>query len=74
MIVNRKLFWIDMVLLACVLILIFLKPGKLSDALTGGVAALFVISLRIMSGIIYHSRNSISSHACITYDRLVSDY
>ena len=35
MIVNRKLFWIDMVLLASVFILIFLKPGKLSDALTG---------------------------------------
>jgi hypothetical protein len=44
MIVNRKLFWIDMILLASVFILIFLKPGKLSDALTGGVAALFVIS------------------------------
>ena len=44
MIVNRKLFWIDMVLLASVFVLIFLKPGKLSDALTGGVAALLVIS------------------------------
>ena len=37
MIVNRKLFWIDMALLASVFTLIFLKPGKLSDALTGGV-------------------------------------
>ena len=44
MIVNRKLFWIDMALLASVFTLIFLKPGKLNDALTGGVAALFVIS------------------------------
>ena len=44
MIVNRKLFWIDMVLLASVFTLIFLKPGKLSDVLTGAVAALFVIS------------------------------
>jgi hypothetical protein len=44
MIVNRKLFWIDMALLASVFTLIFLKPGKLSDVLTGGVAALFVIS------------------------------
>jgi hypothetical protein len=44
MIVNRKLFWIDMALLASVFILIFLKPGRLRDALTGGVAALFVIS------------------------------
>ncbi len=44
MIVNRKLFWIDMILLASVFTLIFLKPGKPRDALTGGVAALFVIS------------------------------
>ncbi|HEY2347729.1 MAG TPA: hypothetical protein VGH64_01875 [Puia sp.] len=44
MIVNRKLFWLDMILLALVFTLIFLKPGKLSDALTGGIAALFVIS------------------------------
>lgn len=44
MIVNRKLFWIDMVLLASLFSLIFLKPGKLADALTGGAAALFVIS------------------------------
>jgi hypothetical protein len=44
MIVNRKLFWLDMALLASVIILIFLKPGKLRDVLTGGIAALFVIS------------------------------
>jgi hypothetical protein len=44
MIVNRKLFWVDMALLASVFTLIFLKPGKLSDALTGAIAALFVIS------------------------------
>ena len=44
MIVNRKLFWIDIVLLASVITLLFLKPGKLRDALTGAVAALFVIS------------------------------
>lgn len=44
MIVNRKLFWLDMVLLASVFSLIFVKPGKLSDALTGGIAVLFVIS------------------------------
>jgi hypothetical protein len=44
MIVNKKLFWIDMVMVGLVLILIFLKPGKISDVITGGIAALFVIS------------------------------
>ena len=42
--VNRKLFWLDMVMLACVIVLFFLKPGKLYDLFTGGIAALFVIS------------------------------
>ena len=41
---NRKLFWLDMVMLACVIVLIFLKPGKLYDLFTGAIAALFVIS------------------------------
>jgi len=44
MIVNKKLFWLDMVMLSLVLALIFLEPGKLSDVVTGCVAALFVIS------------------------------
>jgi hypothetical protein len=44
MIVNRKLFWLDIVLLVSVIVQIFLKPGKLTDLLTGGIAALFVIS------------------------------
>ena len=41
---NRKLFWLDMGMLACVIVLIFLKPGKLYDLLTAVIAALFVIS------------------------------
>jgi len=41
---HKKLFWIDMVLAALVLALVFLKPGKLNDVITGGIAALFVIS------------------------------
>jgi hypothetical protein len=41
---HNKLFWIDMVLVVSVLSLIFVKPGKLSDALTGFIAVLFVIS------------------------------
>jgi hypothetical protein len=44
MIVNKKLFWLDMIMLSLVLILFFLEPGKLNDVLTGCIAALFVIS------------------------------
>jgi hypothetical protein len=44
MILYNKLFRIDMILLIAVICLIFVKPGKWSDALTGLIAAVFVIS------------------------------
>jgi uncharacterized membrane protein HdeD (DUF308 family) len=42
---NNKLMWIDGILAACIVALIFVHPGKWSDALTGFIAAVFVISL-----------------------------
>jgi hypothetical protein len=44
MIYQSKLFWIDMVMLASVIALIFVKPGKASDVLTGFIGIVFVIS------------------------------
>ncbi|HEY4936074.1 MAG TPA: hypothetical protein VII44_05810 [Puia sp.] len=44
MILKNKLFRIDMILLIAVICLIFVKPGKWSDVLTGFIAAVFVIS------------------------------
>ncbi len=44
MIFYNKLFRIDMVLVIAVICLIFVKPGKLNDILTGFIAAVFVIS------------------------------
>ncbi len=44
MIFYNKLFRIDMVMVIAVICLIFVKPGKWSDILTGIIAALFVIS------------------------------
>ena len=41
---HKKLFWIDMILLAAVIGLIFVKPGTLNDILTGFIAAVFVLS------------------------------
>ena len=41
---HKKLFIIDMVMVAAVLSLIFIKPGKLFDLITGFVAVVFVIS------------------------------
>ncbi len=41
---HSKLFWIDMTLLAAVICLIFTKPGKLTDILTGFIGVVFVIS------------------------------
>jgi hypothetical protein len=42
---HSKLFWIDMVLVAAVLCLLFVKPGKWSEILTAFIGAVFVISL-----------------------------
>jgi uncharacterized membrane protein HdeD (DUF308 family) len=42
---NNKLMVIDGILVASILALIFVNPGKWSDALTGFIAAVFVISL-----------------------------
>lgn len=44
MILYNKLFRIDMILVIAVISLIFVKPGKLNDILTGLIAAVFVIS------------------------------
>jgi hypothetical protein len=41
---HKKLFWIDMVMLAAVICLFFVKPGLASDILTGFIAAVFVLS------------------------------
>jgi len=41
---HSKLFWIDMVLVAAIMGLIFVRPGKWSDFLTGFVGVVFVIS------------------------------
>jgi hypothetical protein len=41
---HKKLFWIDMILLAAVISLIFVKPGLVNDILTGLIAAIFVLS------------------------------
>lgn len=41
---HKKLFIIDMILLAAVLGLIWVKPGRLFDVLTGFIAVVFVIS------------------------------
>jgi len=43
-ILQSKLFRIDMVLIIAVICLMFIKPGKWSDILTGFIAAVFVIS------------------------------
>lgn len=42
---NNKLIGVDVVLLVSIVTLIFVRPGKWSDALTGFIAALFVISI-----------------------------
>jgi hypothetical protein len=44
MILHNKLFRIDMVLVIAVISLLFVKPGKWNDILTGFIAAVFVIS------------------------------
>ena len=44
MIFHNKLFWIDMILVVSILSLIFVKPGKISDILTGFIGIVFVIS------------------------------
>jgi len=44
MILKNKLFRIDMILVIAVISLIFVKPGKWNDILTGFIAAVFVIS------------------------------
>jgi NADH:ubiquinone oxidoreductase subunit K len=41
----NKLLCIDLVMVAAVLALIFIQPGKISDVLTGFIAVIFVISL-----------------------------
>ncbi len=41
----NKLMVIDSVMVIAVLVLLFLKPGKIFDVLTGIIAAIFVISL-----------------------------
>jgi hypothetical protein len=42
---NNKLMLIDGILVASIVALLFVNPGKWSDALTGFIAAVFVISL-----------------------------
>ena len=41
---HKKLFWIDMILVAAVISLIFVKSGMMNDILTGLIAAVFVLS------------------------------
>ncbi len=41
----NKLILIDTLMAIAVLVLVFLKPGKMFDVLTGFIAAIFVISL-----------------------------
>ena len=41
---NTKLILIDTILAMATISLIFVQPGKISDILTGAIAALFVIS------------------------------
>jgi hypothetical protein len=42
---NNKLIGVDVILLVSIVALVFVNPGKWSDALTGFIAAVFVISI-----------------------------